>query len=806
MKRNKTAVLILVVVFSAIDVPHRVIRADVIDVFLDWKLGQSWTVQVQRYQMEAAEPILMKPSYWDYNVSDQCIVDGEPSWVLTISEHERNHIIGRLYICKQDYQLLRLERYDSERVNTLDYVTESNGPAAVFSDGFLPPIDFPVFHQSESAMTYEYVPVIDESWGFPLQVTQIIDERADDLEIRMIHDNSEVIQHWQSGNPWWTRSELPGVFIAETVSFTEPPPTVGPLSYAETMSLERNLNPPAGRWWPLEGKATKTPWSMENDSVNILSLPNPVGQTESTPWSGYWWPAREYDEDPDKNTYAPGGCLEKYDEYYKHRNGSYPSPYKAQVWEFERFRFDVTPPYTSALTTLDPMDEDIRENCYFDDWVIKIDNSRQINITMTSTFDNYLLLHRWENQRWETIAHSDDAQGTNANISLTIEPGTYRIIATSYSQWIVGSYTLSTNLNLRSSKAGWTGHCNGWCSASILHEEPLQPRTLNGIRFDVGDLKGLLTEAYFDCRSSSLCGHRYGSNYFGLTEINPGDPAPYHFHRSIVQYIGIYHRAVVFDVYRYEAVWNYPAYRYEMTTQQDPVISNRRHVTCRVWFADDNVYAGFHGTKVFGPLTYRYYLTVDSSDNPTLGPNDWEGDPSDRSNPDFIWLPEGPTPYTGSERDHNPMLDWNIIQKIVGAPLTEAVDNKALPFSTGGSAKWFRQTNVSYNGGDAAQSGKIIADQQSWMRTTVEVPEDGYLIVEFYWKVSSEADGDYLEFYYDYWRQVRISGSEDWERVRYRLTQAGSHNLEWRYVKNSSGSAGDDCGWVDSMKVFRYTQ
>ena len=167
MKRNKTAVLILVVVFSAIDVPHRVIRADVIDVFLDWKLGQSWTVQVQRYQMEAAEPILMKPSYWDYNVSDQCIVDGEPSWVLTISEHERNHIIGRLYICKQDYQLLRLERYDSERVNTLDYVTESNGPAAVFSDGFLPPIDFPVFHQSESAMTYEYVPVIDESWGFP---------------------------------------------------------------------------------------------------------------------------------------------------------------------------------------------------------------------------------------------------------------------------------------------------------------------------------------------------------------------------------------------------------------------------------------------------------------------------------------------------------------------------------------------------------------------------------------------------------------------------------------------------------------
>lgn len=43
---------------------------------------------------------------------------------------------------------------------------------------------------------------------------------------------------------------------------------------------------------------------------------------------------------------------------------------------------------------------------------------------------------------------------------------------------------------------GWWGHCNGWAEASIAEREPFAPIVAEGIRFDVADLKGLLSEVY----------------------------------------------------------------------------------------------------------------------------------------------------------------------------------------------------------------------------------------------------------------------------------------------------------------------
>ncbi|UCE46623.1 MAG: hypothetical protein JSW47_13490, partial [Phycisphaerales bacterium] len=86
--------------------------------------------------------------------------------------------------------------------------------------------------------------------------------------------------------------------------------------------------------------------------------------------------------------------------------------------------------------------------------------------------------------------------------------------------------------------------------------------------------------------------------------------------------------------------------------------------------------------------------------------------------------------------------------------LSEALDT-ALNFTVGGSAGWFSQTATSYYGGDATQSGDISHNQESWMQTTV----NGAGTVSFYWKVSSEEDYDFLEFYIDGSLQDRISGS-----------------------------------------------
>jgi len=127
--------------------------------------------------------------------------------------------------------------------------------------------------------------------------------------------------------------------------------------------------------------------------------------------------------------------------------------------------------------------------------------------------------------------------------------------------------------------------------------------------------------------------------------------------------------------------------------------------------------------------------------------------------------------------------------------LSEALDTPLI-FNAGGSANWFGQTTTSYYGADAAQSGDISHNQESWMQTTVTGPT----MVTFYWKVSSEAGYDFLEFYIDGSLEDQISGSVNWEQKTYTISTSGSHVLEWRYVKDKGTDSGSDCGWVDKLE------
>ena len=131
----------------------------------------------------------------------------------------------------------------------------------------------------------------------------------------------------------------------------------------------------------------------------------------------------------------------------------------------------------------------------------------------------------------------------------------------------------------------------------------------------------------------------------------------------------------------------------------------------------------------------------------------------------------------------------------VGHPLSEGLDTDLI-FTMGGSADWFGQTTTSYYDGDAAQSGDISDEQESWMQTTVS----GKGTVKFYWKVSCEDDFDFLEFYIDDTLQEKITGSVSWQQKTYTISTSGSHVLEWRYVKDISRGSGSDCGWVDKVE------
>ncbi len=81
-------------------------------------------------------------------------------------------------------------------------------------------------------------------------------------------------------------------------------------------------------------------------------------------------------------------------------------------------------------------------------------------------------------------------------------------------------------------------------------------------------------------------------------------------------------------------------------------------------------------------------------------------------------------------------------------------------------------------------------------------------IIRFYWRVSSQLGGDYLEFFIDSVRQGRISGTTDWQGQpavslagqSYTITGSGTHTLKWRYTKNGASTGGSDCAWVDYVQ------
>ena len=152
----------------------------------------------------------------------------------------------------------------------------------------------------------------------------------------------------------------------------------------------------------------------------------------------------------------------------------------------------------------------------------------------------------------------------------------------------------------------------------------------------------------------------------------------------------------------------------------------------------------------------------------------------------------------GKDRDTSVGSDkaWlDRVQFTASIPTGEAVDNTGLTWTTGGDAGWFGQTATSFYGGDAAQSGPIIDEQTSWVRTTVTGPGT----LSFYWKVSSEANYDILEFDIDGLFQSGLSGEVDWQQKSYSVA-SGSHVLQWMYGKDRDSSAGSDKAWLDRVQ------
>ena len=123
---------------------------------------------------------------------------------------------------------------------------------------------------------------------------------------------------------------------------------------------------------------------------------------------------------------------------------------------------------------------------------------------------------------------------------------------------------------------------------------------------------------------------------------------------------------------------------------------------------------------------------------------------------------------------------------ILGAP--------ELDFSSSGAAVWEPDFTRVFNGVASLRSGTVLNNQTSVLSTKLEGPG----ILRFSWQVSSEEGYDFLSFYINNELISEISGSKPWQMLEYELADA-THQIEWRYSKDFSISAGEDAGWLGSV-------
>jgi len=133
--------------------------------------------------------------------------------------------------------------------------------------------------------------------------------------------------------------------------------------------------------------------------------------------------------------------------------------------------------------------------------------------------------------------------------------------------------------------------------------------------------------------------------------------------------------------------------------------------------------------------------------------------------------------------------------------LQAGLNTCGVTWTSGGNTnltEWNSQSCVSHDGKLAAQSGSIFIGQQSWMQTTVS----GVTNLSFWWKVSSQTNYDFCEFYTNNVLARRISGEVDWQSNFFKLPST-TNVLKWRYAKTNFNfvAQGSDCSWVDQVTL-----
>lgn len=147
------------------------------------------------------------------------------------------------------------------------------------------------------------------------------------------------------------------------------------------------------------------------------------------------------------------------------------------------------------------------------------------------------------------------------------------------------------------------------------------------------------------------------------------------------------------------------------------------------------------------------------------------------------------------EAENSP-FEVDLSARIVGTNIPAATDFVNAAWRTGGDGSWMQQVDSNHDGTDAAESGDIDDNQDSWIEMDVDGPGD----LDFWWKVSSESGYDYVRIYIDGALQSgSIAGDSGWQELQLTLS-GGPHTVRWSYEKDGAVSVGSDAAWLDDVR------
>ena len=134
----------------------------------------------------------------------------------------------------------------------------------------------------------------------------------------------------------------------------------------------------------------------------------------------------------------------------------------------------------------------------------------------------------------------------------------------------------------------------------------------------------------------------------------------------------------------------------------------------------------------------------------------------------------------------------------------EAVGAPALTFVwTADRFAWTIDKGTGHGDGVSLRSSGFLLDgEASSLSVTVKGPGR----FSFWWKTSCEetinsVPQDHVELRLSGSRFALLDGVTDWQKVELTFTGGAedSHTVEWRYVKDAIGAAGEDCAWLDDV-------